>query len=542
MMSEGNEEVETVAEDLNALGSDSQVDKVSPVNWDEVPKMDLNGQIPNKNGPEIETHIEVGRPIVVYDDPDNEEEIQNGSENGVAIENLPNVNENNDVQGDGERGEDDRSASDKEGHQSSRRSSLSLREISDARSEAENEPAEGNICCDVHNVPVSTNGEEGQFEDTVKPIPTVELKTETINGVEVEGEVVCCERHDTPINDVAEDECQMHSGAEAEETVEEAYSGGISGDTIQSEPDLEFKLEASNGIEVDESSAKIEKQLDSPEENGDTEKLEFMSVKLRTRTWEQDNNYNNVDVLKSIADEVDGDEGDQARVKKLISWAKSSKKTKTETMKVREKKKIDSMRQAVDPNSLSMVIEEKGAGAAPSKGNKFEVRRVDSGASFQVRKYSAILPQSETVVTKEWIQSAVKLHEQEADVMVTDMSFKKANDMYHASISAKVAGKEKAYNWVIRVNPTDVDWDGNAKDKETFMVSELGKKIAEFVTRLKTAQGKMSVSLISHCISGFSLVHCISSTISPSPWFFRTFIQYVSSASGSVQAGDLRGF
>ena len=213
-------------------------------------------------------------------------------------------------------------------------------------------------------------------------------------------------------------------------------------------------------------------------------------------------NYNNVDVLKSIADEVDGDEGDLDRVKKLISWAKSSKKTKTETMKVREKNKIDSMRQAVDPHSLSMVIEEKGKGAdvpaaggsaAPSRGNKFEVRRVDSGANFQVRKYSAILPQSETVVTKEWIQSAVKLHEQEADVTVTDMSFKRANEMYSASITAQVAGKEKAYNWVIRVNPTEVDTNYNAKDKETFMVSELGKKIAEFVTRIKSQQGKMSV-------------------------------------------------
>ena len=545
MMSEGTDNVEIVVEDLKALASDSKVDHVSPVNWDEVPKKDSNGQIPNTIGAEIDTHEEVGRPIVVYDDSDNEEEIQNGSENGVAIDNLPNV------QGDGEPG-DEGMTSDKEDRQSSRKSSLS--EVTDARFEADNELAQGNLCCDDHNIPVNTNGEAGEIEDTFKPITTVEVKTEIINGVELDGEVVCCERHDTPINDFAENENETNIGsnAEAEVIVEKApYSGEISGYPMRSEPDLEMETEAPNSFEeprkegeesgsnnaekVDidlgdpeveraatkiqaifkghqtrkdvkekttaEASDKDDNKLVGPEEKGETEKLEFMSVKLRTRTWEQEKNYNNVDVLKSIADEVDGDEGDLDRVKKLISWAKSSKKTKTETMKVREKNKIDSMRQAVDPHSLSMVIEEKGkgadgpavVGAAPSKGKKFEVRRLDSGANFQVRKHSAILPQSETVVTKDWIQSAVKLHEQEADVTVTDMSFKKDNDMYYASISAKVAGREKAYNWVIRVNPTEVDTNYNAKDKETFMVSELGKKIAEFVTRIKSQQGKMSV-------------------------------------------------
>ena len=553
-MSEGTENVEIVAEDLTALASDSKVDKVSPVNWDEVPKMDLNGQIQNKSGPDIDAHEEVGRPIVVYDDSDNEEKIQNGSEIGAAIEDIQNVNEN-DVQGDGEPAGDNSSASDKEDHQSSRETFL--REVPHAKSESENESAEGNVGCDDHNIPVNTNGEAGEFEETVQPIPVVDVKTETLNGVEVNGEVECCEPHDTPVNDVSENENETQIGisnAEAAEvTVEES---SYSGDFVKSEPGREIEIETPKSLEepylppketseesgsnnaekvdidlgdpeVERAATKIQaifkghqarkeiregtteqnsdeddNQLAGPEEHGLTEKHEFMSVKLRTRNWGQEKNYDNVDVLKSIADEVDGDEGDQARVKKLISWAKSSKKTKTETMKVREKKKIDSMRQAVDPDSLSMVIEEKGKGAdvpaagssaAPSKGNKFEVRRVDSGANFQVRKYSAILPQSETVVTKEWIQSAVKLHEQEADVTVTDMSFKRANEMYSASITAQVAGKEKAYNWVIRVNPTEVDTNYNAKDKETFMVSELGKKIAEFVTRIKSQQGKMSV-------------------------------------------------
>ena len=400
----------------------------------------------------------------------------------------------------------------------------------------EKESAEGNVCCDDHNIPVNTKGEAGVIEDSFKPTPTVEVKTDAINGVEVNGEVVCCERHDTPIYEVSENEEEFYdsSNVKAHVTFDEAsYSG-----EIKTESGLEVEVVAPNtknadkvdidlgDPEVEKAATKIqaifkghqtrkdikenttaqlsdqdENQLVGLEEKGEAEKHEFMSVKLRRRTWEQEKNYNNVDVLKSIADEVDGDDGDQARVKRLISWAKSSKKTKTETMKVREKKKIDSLRQAVDPGSLSMVIEERGkgaeaplvAGAAPSKGKKFEVRRVDSGSNFQVRKHSAILPQSETVVTKDWIQSAVKLHEQEADVKVTEMSFKKANDMYYASISAMVAGEERTYNWVIRVNPTEVDTNYNAKEKETFMVSELGKKIAEFVTRIKTQQGKMSV-------------------------------------------------
>ena len=523
-----------MSEDLKALDSENTVAEVSPVNWDEVPKMDLSGQIQGKIGQDegINTLEEVGRPIVVYDESDNDEVRQNESEHDVAINNPSYENENN---GNGEAGHDGVSACDEEDRQLSRQSSSG--EVSDARNEM-NELSEENVGSDGHNGPMNTNEEAGEFEDSISPAPFVERKTDPTDDSELKG-------------DVAEIENNSHDNhAESEVATDEASYSEIFADPTKSEFD-EKKIEVPNltkdlpngseeggasdsqKVDLDLSDPEVERaavkiqaafkghqarkdieerttvqvsdkegyQMVELEESRDLEKHEFMSVKLRTRTWEQEKSYDNVDVLKNIANEVDGDEGDQARVKKLISWAKSSKKAKTETMKIREKKKIDSMRQAVDPNSLSMVIEEKGkvagslgvGGVSPSKGKKFEVRRVDSGSNFQVRKNSAILPQSEAVVTKDWIQSAVKLHEQEADVKVTDMSFKKANDMYHASITAQVAGKEKAYNWVIRVNPTEVDTNYNAKDKETFMVSELGKKIAEFVTRLKSQQVKMSV-------------------------------------------------
>ena len=524
-----------MSEDLKALDSENTVAEVSPVNWDEVPKMDLSGQMQGKIGQDegINTLEEVGRPIVVYDDSDNDEARQNESEHGVAINNLSSENENN---GNGEAGHDGMSACDEEDRQSSRQSSTG--EVSDARNEM-NELSDENVSSDGHNGPMNTDEEAGGFEDSISPAPFVERKTDPTDDIKVNGGVAEIENdsHDNHAESVlATDEASYSeetlcdpTNSEFDEkkievpnlteelpngSEEDGASDSQKVDLDLSDPEVEraatkiqaaFKgHQARKDIEkrtTVQASDKEENQMGELEESRNLEKHEFMSVKLRTRTWEQEKSYGNVDVLRNIASEVDGDEGDQARVKKLISWAKSSKKAKTETMKIREKKKIDSMRQAVDPNSLSMVIEEKGkvagslgvGGVSPSKGKKFEVRRVDSGSNFQVRKNSAILPQSEAVVTKDWIQSAVKLHEQEADVRVTDMSFKKANDMYHASITAQVAGKEKAYNWVIRVNPTEVDTNYNAKDKETFMVSELGKKIAEFVTRLKSQQVKMSV-------------------------------------------------
>ncbi len=224
---------------------------------------------------------------------------------------------------------------------------------------------------------------------------------------------------------------------------------------------------------------------------------EFMSVKLRTRQWEKESGASNVDVLRSIADEDGASEEDQARVKKLLTWAKSSRKAKTETMKVREKEKVKVMQTAVDPNAVQMVIEEKSSTKdgvlriSSVKGRKFEVSNAVPN-QFVVRKTSLIQPMSETIVTKDWITNAIKIYEGKVDVSVEAMDFKENGGLYEATIKAKVGGDSKEYNWIIRGSPKpNVDY--KPKDKEAFMVSDLGRKVNDFVAKMKKVQTRVSV-------------------------------------------------
>ena len=70
----------------------------------------------------------------------------------------------------------------------------------------------------------------------------------------------------------------------------------------------------------------------------------------------------NVEALEKIESEIT-DEDDKADIKRLLAWAKSSKKKKTATMVIREKKKLDMFKKAVDVDDIDIIIEESSTGS-----------------------------------------------------------------------------------------------------------------------------------------------------------------------------------
>ena len=106
----------------------------------------------------------------------------------------------------------------------------------------------------------------------------------------------------------------------------------------------------------------------------------------------------------------------------------------------------------------------------------------------QVRKPSVIQPPSETVVTQNWIENAVKSHEQEEEVEIVEMQFEAIDgeNYYEAEIRAKIPGKgpAKKYHWIIKENPSlEINYDPN--EKHTFIVTNLGCKLSNFVAKKK---------------------------------------------------------
>ena len=49
---------------------------------------------------------------------------------------------------------------------------------------------------------------------------------------------------------------------------------------------------------------------------------------------------------------------DKIDIQKILTWAKSSKKKKTATMVIREKKKLDMFKKAVDVDAIPIIIED----------------------------------------------------------------------------------------------------------------------------------------------------------------------------------------
>ncbi len=204
----------------------------------------------------------------------------------------------------------------------------------------------------------------------------------------------------------------------------------------------------------------------------------------------------NEEVLHKMVAEGEVDEEDMPNIQTLLKIAKSTRKPKTETFVIRAKKKQESFRKAVDFNSMNIVIEDKdkkGGVGADSSNKRFQVSQSSSPRdTFQVRKTSVIQPASETVVTKKWIENAVRSQEQTAEqVEIVEMSFEAKKQLqgssryYEARIKARVGGGDtKSYRWTIRESPRAAI-DYNPGDKDTFIVSDLGAKIAAFVAGKK---------------------------------------------------------
>ena len=164
----------------------------------------------------------------------------------------------------------------------------------------------------------------------------------------------------------------------------------------------------------------------------------------------------NVEVLEKLENEVDNEE-DKADIKKLLAWAKSSKKKKTNTMVIREKKKLDMFKKAVDVDAVPIIIED-GFDSKPmtvTSSPRFQVKPAKK-ETFQVRKRSVIVPVSETVVTRAWLENAIRVFEDEAEIILVNMRFDRDKDgSYEAYVTAQVGPNQvqKSYEWIIKEAP-----------------------------------------------------------------------------------------
>jgi len=280
----------------------------------------------------------------------------------------------------------------------------------------------------------SLRGEDEEEEELIKPIVDI-----TITSAEPEENV--SEDENDEANDIQEDEIAAAeteeieiSPVEAEEVVEEVTTNDISEDLKEEKP-------------------KDSKPL------------------VTIVNYNLDKGRSNIEVLEDI--EVEEGE-DKDKVKKLLAWAKGTKKSKTQTMVVRMKKREDTIKKAVDHSNMDIVIEDKvitnnGITTINTGTKKFQVD--NNKSPFEVRKKSVIQPS--TIVTREWLEKAVKHHEHNNNVNIVDMQFDLVKQgTYSAQIEAEVGGKAKKYNWTIKDAPGSSD----SFTKDTFMVSDLGKK------------------------------------------------------------------
>ncbi len=225
-----------------------------------------------------------------------------------------------------------------------------------------------------------------------------------------------------------------------------------------------------------------------------------LTVTEENKVLVNEKNLSNEEVLNKMIEEGELEPEDMPSIQQLLAAAKKTRKPKTETFIIRTKKRQESIRKAVDYSAMAIVIEDKNKTATKTSsqpgtktiktgGRTFEVSKAAANA-FQVRKDSMIQPASETVVTKKWIQNAIASYEKESPVEIVDMHFETKNQgqavYYEARVTAKVGERntQKSYSWVIRP-AARLSVDASPNDRDTYIVSDLGSKIASFVASKK---------------------------------------------------------
>ena len=69
---------------------------------------------------------------------------------------------------------------------------------------------------------------------------------------------------------------------------------------------------------------------------------------------------------------------------------------------------------------------------------------------------SVIVPVSETVVTRAWLENAIRVFEDEAEIILVTMRFDRDKDgSYEAYVTAQVGPNQvqKSYEWIIKEAP-----------------------------------------------------------------------------------------
>jgi len=203
----------------------------------------------------------------------------------------------------------------------------------------------------------------------------------------------------------------------------------------------------------------------------------------------------NEEVLNKMVAEGEVEEDDMPTIQQLLQAARATRKPKTETFIIRTKQREDSIKRAVDVSAKTIVIEDSDTPTALAGGEKKTIRTAGrafeisaaSANTFSVRKESVIQPASETVVTKSWITNAIKHYEGANNVEINRMNFETRSEQsggkyYEASISADLDdGSTKHYKWIIRPATNKAALDPSATDKDTYITSDLGIKLANFV-------------------------------------------------------------
>jgi hypothetical protein len=98
-----------------------------------------------------------------------------------------------------------------------------------------------------------------------------------------------------------------------------------------------------------------------------------------------------------------------------------------------------------------------------------------------------IQPVSETVVTRSWLENAIRVYEDEPEVVLVNMRFDRdKTGAYQASVTAELGPNKviKTFAWIIRARPqTKEEYDPG--DKDTFMIASFGTRLVRFVAGLQ---------------------------------------------------------
>jgi len=214
-------------------------------------------------------------------------------------------------------------------------------------------------------------------------------------------------------------------------------------------------------------------------------------VKQNMSKYKEERERSNRSVLEEIAREEGEDRSngeDRPNVKELLAWAKGTKKPLTETTKVRNKKRQELLRHAVNVDGVTMVIESKKVEDKKEEAVSNGIK--DSKVTIVRNNKTQGVAEAKQAVTKDWVEKAVKEVEGNTAATVPNMEVIQADlGQYLINIEVDVLGRTKNIRW--QVGPTPSVPKGN-RNRDLMVLTELGPQMGRFADH---ARSKAPLSL-----------------------------------------------